>query len=367
MSANVRVFESYGLQRGATCGVCHQCGERFGKALNELLGNEKTHLVVGPTVFVFWTIKETDFDLLSYFSRPTAEDVKALLTSYRRGRDAGFPDEDQVRFNVAVLSAGGGRAIVRDFDNTTIEVAKRRLAEWFALTAQVNEWGESGQPLGLYQLAAAPFRDPTKQMPPHLPTILVKAALYGSRPLPLWPLSLALSRCKVGGTIVRGRKVSAVTHAQAALLKAVLASSTPGREDYMSKLDTSETSVAYLCGRLFAVLEVIQRRAIPGINATVVDKYFASASTAPASVFGKLLSDAQPHLSKLRKSSEGAYQALEARLEEVLAPIEEFPATLSLRDQALFSLGFYHQRATDRAARKAAKEAANADATQTEE
>jgi CRISPR-associated protein Csd1 len=367
VGANIDVFESYGLRRGATCCVCHQCGERFGKALNELLACERTHLVVGPTVFVFWAKEKVAFDLLSYLSRPEVGDVASLLNSYRTGRAARIEGEDLTRFNVAALSASGGRAVLRDYADSTVGETKRHLARWFALTSQVDEWGDLCRPLGLYQLAAAPFRDPVRQIPPHLPAFLVRAALYGSRPLPLWLLSLTLGRCKAGGTVVRGRRVSVVTHAQAALLKAVLSSSTPGREDYMSTLDTSETSTAYLCGRLFAVLEAIQRRAIPGINATVVDKYFASASTAPASVFGKLLSDAQPHLAKLRKSSEGSYFAFEARLEELLAPIDSFPATLALRDQALFSLGFYHQRAADRAGRKAAKKVSNTDVPEMEE
>lgn len=355
VSANYEVFESYGLERGSTCSVCAECGERFGKALNELLRSQRHHFRAGPVVFVFWTRDEAEFDPLRLIERPDAEDVKLLLSSYYSGKPVAVSKEDEARFNTAALSASGGRAVVRDFDGSTVGAAKHNIARWFALIDQVDPWGARDKPLGLRQLLSAPFRDPEKQIPPRLPGILMRSALYGARPLPPWLLSLITARCRAlggGGS----HKPEVVTHAQAALLKAVLASAIEGGEGYMADLDTSEQSAAYLCGRLLAILEEIQRAAIPEINATIVDRFFASASTAPATVFGKLLSDAQPHLAKLRKSSGATHQALEKRLEEVLASLNTFPTTLSMQEQALFSLGFYHQRAADRAARKAAKE-----------
>jgi len=100
---------------------------------------------------------------------------------------------------------------------------------------------------------------------------------------------------------------------------------------------------------LLAVLEEIQRRAVPGIKATVVDRYFGTASSAPASVFGRLMRGAQPHLSKLERDRHGAYVGLQAQLEDVLSGLKAFPRTLTLTEQGLFSLGYYHQRAHNRA------------------
>jgi CRISPR-associated protein Csd1 len=118
---------------------------------------------------------------------------------------------------------------------------------------------------------------------------------------------------------------------------------------------------AYHCGRLFAELEDIQHQALPGINATIGDKFFGSASASPASVFGILLAGAQNHLSNLRKTREGAYHGAQKRLEEILSEIGDFPTTLPLKEQALFSLGYYHHRAAKRkdiAERSAAKKLA---------
>ena len=90
--------------------------------------------------------------------------------------------------------------------------------------------------------------------------------------------------------------------------------------------------------------------------AIVVDRVFVTASSAPASVFGRLVRGAQPHLGKLRKERKGTYVALTKRLEEVLSGLERFPKTLTLEEQAIFSLGYYHERAADRAAAIARKQ-----------
>lgn len=129
----------------------------------------------------------------------------------------------------------------------------------------------------------------------------------------------------------------------------------------MVQLQPTHPEPAYHCGRLLAVLESIQRGALGDINATIVDRFYGTASTAPASVFGRLVRGAQPHLSKLRRDRPGAGHALQERLEEVLAALPAFPHTLDLKQQGIFALGYYHQRAHDRAearARKAQKETA---------
>ena len=122
-------------------------------------------------------------------------------------------------------------------------------------------------------------------------------------------------------------------------------------------LDPAHPDQAYHCGRLLAELEALQRAAIPGVKATLVDRYYGSASSTPAAVFGTLLSHAQAHIGKLRKGSGGAGPAIQRRMEEIMANLNGFPNTLTLRQQAVFALGYYHQRAHDRARRTAAWQA----------
>lgn len=112
----------------------------------------------------------------------------------------------------------------------------------------------------------------------------------------------------------------------------------------MVQLDTKSQKPAYLCGRLMAVLEEIQAGALGGTNATIVDRYYGTASTAPATVFSSLLSGSRHHLAKLRKQKPGYYTNLEKKIQEVVSGLNEFPKVLSLEEQGLFALGYYHQK-----------------------
>jgi CRISPR-associated protein Csd1 len=111
-------------------------------------------------------------------------------------------------------------------------------------------------------------------------------------------------------------------------------------------LNPDSTNVPYVLGRLFSVLEAIQSAANPGINATIKDKYFNSASSIPATVFPTLLNLAQKHLRKLKASKPGLAITYEKQLSELAAVVgDQFPARLNLPQQGSFQLGYYHQTA----------------------
>ena len=107
-------------------------------------------------------------------------------------------------------------------------------------------------------------------------------------------------------------------------------------------LNEQSTIPAYLLGRLFAVLEKIQQEAIGDVNASIKDRYFTSACASPASVFPILLRLSQHHISKV-----GAYYH-DKRIEAILGKLDveknPIPAHLSLDDQGVFVLGYYHER-----------------------
>lgn len=132
----------------------------------------------------------------------------------------------------------------------------------------------------------------------------------------------------------------------------------------MAELDQTNVQPAYLCGRLLAVLDRIQGLAIKGANTGIVDKFYGSASSAPASVFGTLMHGAQAHMGKLKRDMPGAHHRLEEQLEAIALPLREFPKTLTLEEQGLFALGFYHQRAADRLAAKERSEARKTNANE---
>ena len=348
ISANVPAFESYGLEASLIAPTCQEWGERFSKAANELIENDRTHVTIGPLVYLCWTREEHGFSLASLLSTPEPEEVKELLSSAFTGKQSAT-DIDEMPFYATALPASGGRVAVRDWLDTTVGEAKRHLARYFLLQRIVERDGTEGRPFRFYDLAAATVRDVNKELPPNVPRALLHVALKGG-PLPSWLLFQAIKR---------NRSEQRITRPRAALIKMVLLSQQDHvtLEDTMETLSTTNHDPAYLCGRLFALLEAVQRAAIPGSNTTITDRFFGTASAAPASVFGRLLRGAQAHLNKLRKERPGTYEALQRRLEDVQVGLTTFPRTLTLEGQGLFSLGYYHQRASDRAAAIAYRQA----------
>ena len=100
-------------------------------------------------------------------------------------------------------------------------------------------------------------------------------------------------------------------------------------------------SAAYQCGRVLAILAAIQKRALGSVGSGVIQRYYASASTNPGLVFGRLIKNAQYHIDKLGPDKSGYWDYL---LAETIACLPGgFPQVLSLQEQGLFGLGYYHQ------------------------
>ena len=106
-------------------------------------------------------------------------------------------------------------------------------------------------------------------------------------------------------------------------------------------LHEESTNVPYNLGRLFSVLEALQAAANPGINATIKDRYFNSASATPSRVFPVLVNLAQKHL---RKLDNGKKVYFDKQLTALLSAFSDhYPSHLSLPEQGAFQLGYYHQ------------------------
>ena len=105
-------------------------------------------------------------------------------------------------------------------------------------------------------------------------------------------------------------------------------------------LDKENRNPAYLCGRLFAVLEKLQQDASGNnLNSTIRDSYFSSAASKPAIVFPKLLKLAQNHLKKANNPV--YYNKMIGEIIDMLK--NDFPDTLLLTDQGRFMIGYYQQ------------------------
>ena len=148
----------------------------------------------------------------------------------------------------------------------------------------------------------------------------------------------------LSGVTLRIRAEHAVTRGRAAIIKAYYLKnphSDVPKEVLTVSLNPDSSNLPYNLGRLFSVLETIQSAANPGINSTIKDKYFNSASATPAIVFPVLLNLAQKHLKNLDTGLRTYY---DKQLTTLLSKLGEgYPQRLNLPQQGSFQLGYYHQ------------------------
>jgi len=298
-----------------------------------LLGSDRHKLYLGGLHWIFWTREETpDFHIMTLFTAPAPEQVEKLLLSARTGKvSAAFQANDF--YALAVTS--NKRMVVRSWLTMTVAEAQASLARYFERQRMLDYQGKS-PPLKLLSLAGATVRD-LKDLSPQVVPLLLENALTG-RPLPLSLLHRAVQRARADSDHV-------MTRPRAALIKMVLLSQPDLSEERMvhESLTPDHPSAAYQCGRLLAVLDSIQRAAI-NPKATLVDRFYGSASATPASVFGVLFRKAQAHQGKLRKEKPGLHHYFEQQLGEIISHLTGFPRTLTLEEQGLFAIGFYQQK-----------------------
>ena len=182
--------------------------------------------------------------------------------------------------------------------------------------------------LPLWLLLAQTARE-SKEIQPLLGGALLRSVLTGGR----YPESM------LAAVVRRIRAEREIRHPKAAIIKAVLNHNY--QKEISVMLDTQRTESAYHLGRLFACLERAQEDALPGLNATIKDRYFGSASSTPSTVFPRLIRMSQHHVGKLEG---GKKVVAEKRLQEIMGRLDTFPSHFGLADQGLFAIGYYHQR-----------------------
>ncbi|HEY1554924.1 MAG TPA: type I-C CRISPR-associated protein Cas8c/Csd1 [Kofleriaceae bacterium] len=345
-------FLSHNLEQGDNAQVSELAARKYTAALNALLERDpatarrRSAIDLDDNVVVFWTrdVSYAPAFVLDLFAPPgRGDDATRAAHSVWTGRASST--FDPTPFYGVTLGVNSARVVVRDWFDTTAAKVKEALERWFT-DLHIGASTPEPVPLGelLRALEAMPdARDDKRGLPPSLGATLFRAAIQGG-PLPRSLLTTALQRMRVPPN---KKEAPFVLFARVAIIKAVLLRQRSAPMEVPVTLDDSNTQRAYLLGRLFAALERQQLDAAGKghePNATIRDRYYAAASSTPAAVFGRLLSLSMHHAAKTRKDrgvrAERAKEAIMSRL-----AAEPFPRTLSLEEQGLFAIGYYHQRA----------------------
>ena len=349
VSFNAPAFCSYGHEQGDNAPVSKYAAFAYTTALNRLLADRSHCKHVGDTTILCWAENAEPVyqDAMSMFLFGADEaagiqesDVQAALKRLSAGQTVPFLGKElshDQHFYLLGLAPNAARLSVRFFLRDTFGSFAQNLqkhAEEMAIDCSEKE---KFRTLPIWAVVNETTRtvpgQPAKPSP-QLAGDLLRAVLTGGR----YPATL------LNGVTLRIRAEQAVTRGRAAVIKAYYLRNYPtelNKEVYTVCLNET-TNVPYLLGRLFSVLEAVQKAANPGINTTIKDRYFNAACATPGMAFPTLLRLSQKHLQKL---NDGLAAYYDKQITALMAQLPEsgFPARLSLPDQGKFTIGYYHQ------------------------
>lgn len=371
-------FCSYGLRSSENAAVSEAAAEAYRQGLNHLLEHQRANLA--GAAYVHWyshTVPPED-DFFAQIEAPGDADIDTarkyattLLQEIRTGERAYLGD---LHFYALTLNSAGGRVMVRDWIQGQFPDLVRAAAAWFGDLALTGFTGGTPKPPRLEtvvlcllpELKKGQDRDKWQEAVSGVRGQLWNCALNPNVLIPMRALAMAVEQHRSAVTkqeLDEGRSATpdgaadgglrhVRFHTRLALMKAYharLARASPERRSYpvSDYLNEEHPHPAYHCGRLLAVYAELQGKAIPGVNAGVVQRFYAAASTTPALVLGRLNRTSNFHL---RQLDGGLAYMFEGKLASIWKAIRDTPpTTLNLEQQSLFALGYYHQFAHDRA------------------
>ena len=363
VSFNAPAFESYGKEnardnqgQGRNAPVGKYAAFAYGAALNYMVGQADFHGRLGDTTLVYWAEGAEPAYSSAFMAMMgmggedkneiTQKELDGVLKALCGGHTVNWsnvPLNPENPFYILGLAPNASRLSVRFFLRDSFGAFVEHYQKHQERLNIVRPAFDERETLSMWALLRETVnpnsRDKSAQ--PQLVGEMLRAVLTGS----LYPSALYTQ------TEIRLRAEKEITRGKAAIIKAYLKRNvveqqkekTHVYEEVLNvELNEQSTYLPYRLGRLFAVLEAVQQKANPNINTTIKDRYFNSACATPALVFPTLLRLAQSHLSKIGGGSEVYYDKV---ITELLGSVtQSYPARLSLQDQGIFQLGYYHQK-----------------------
>lgn len=338
VSFNERAFEKHGLNGNENAPVCRACMVAYVNALRRCLDDkyprregssfpQQSVRLSDDAIAVYWDEQSSELTgTLWWLDSDDPSAVKALFQSAWRGEK---PALSQARFYCLVLTGAQGRAAVRGMHTCTVEQVAEQVKTYFDC---IEAAGYADKPAPIFVLIRSlAVQGKLDSLPPGLAVEVFLSAVLGK----------PLSNRFLAATVGRIRAERDVTRPRAALLNLYFQRRRGG---VPMSLDSDSKDAAYRYGRLLAVLEALQinyHGKKP--NSTIVDRFYAAASTRPATVFPRLLSLAQNHLKTAPAA--GIYGRQITEVLEGLDGANGFRSTLNIEQQGRFALGYFHQRA----------------------
>ncbi|RXK87900.1 type I-C CRISPR-associated protein Cas8c/Csd1 [Chlorobaculum sp. 24CR] len=337
-------YDSYGKEQAYNAPTSKSAEFAYTTALNKLLArNSGNRVRIGDLTMVFWAEKSCELEKAfpSFFCFPSPDDpdvdVRALASLCGSVGAVGV-DEEAERFYVLGLGPNAARISVRFWLESTVREVSIAIWQHYEDIDIARSRYDAGHYSVYWLLSAISVENRIDNVSSNLASHILRAIITGEA-YPVTMLHQAIRRI---------RAMRNVRRMQAGILKAYLnrscrIHSSKEKEIISVSLDETNMSNSYLLGRLFAVLEKIQEKGIPGINSTIRDHYYATASSTPATVFPQLLKMKNYHLEKIK--IKGLRRKYENLLTEIINRISpDMPSGLVMEEQARFAIGYYHQK-----------------------
>lgn len=344
VSFNAPAFWSYGREYGANAPVGVYAAFAYTTALNHLINDRKHVQHIGDTTLVCWAqggqSAYQDLGMAALFGDSLTEnDVQSALSKLACGEPVEWDEtklDPETHFFVLGLAPNAARLSVRFFWRDSFGALIRNVQAHYERLRIVRPSYEKSETLWLWNLLQETVNQKShdKAPAPQLAGNVLQSILTNG----LYPATL------LNGITLRIRAEREISRGRAAILKAYYLRNENKKcpkEVLTVELNEQSSYLPYVLGRLFSVLEAVQHDANPGINATIKDKYFNSASSTPAVVFPLLINLAQKHLHKLKVDKQIYYNKQITELMEKIT--ETYPDRLALPEQGAFQLGYYHQ------------------------
>lgn len=347
VSFNAPAFCSYDREQGLNAPTSQYAAFAYGAALNYLIATQ--NIRVGDVTLLFWAEsgEEAYADALKRFGfgggdeddQYKEEDLKGLMESLAEGADVewdGTRIDPNMTFYILGISPNAARLSVRFFLRNSFGQFIRNVKAHYDRLEIVRPSFDPFDNIPVWRMLKETVNPNSREKKPaaDMAGDTLRAILTNT----LYPATL------LNGVTLRIRADREMNRTRAAILKAYyLKNRNPfvPEEVLTVSLNQDSNHEAYVLGRLFSVLEAIQSDANPGINATIRDKYFSSASATPGVVFPTLVNLAQKHL---RKLDEGKKIFYDKQLTELMSKLgETYPNRMNLPQQGSFQLGYYHQ------------------------
>ena len=347
VSFNGDAFCSYGREQSLNAPTSKYAAFAYTSALNHLLADRDYVGRIGDTTVLFWASGGQrvyqSFFVASLFGAPTsysAPDLQKMTLDLCQGKPVLFDEtrlDPGTTFYILGLSPNAARLSVRFFLKNSFGAFVRNVHAHQERLEIIRPSFDKFETIPLWKLLDETVNQNSrdKSPTPGMAGETLRAILSDTS----YPATL------LHGVSLRIRAEREITRGRAAILKAYYLknphSDIPPKEVLTVSLNPDSANIPYTLGRLFSVLEAIQSQANPGINATIKDRYFNSASATPSRVFPALINLAQKHLRKLDRGWSISYNKQLTELTGKLG--ETFPDRLSLPQQGAFQLGYYHQ------------------------